>query len=149
MKGVDPVKTGCTLWGSTIAVVILGFCLESCGNNPAPVLTSEYSKNIVGNWQGTIGDLKETMSIHGDGTFVCQVYPFGFIANTLSQDVPGTIRGTWKITGAIITLRITGSKNEQLKNTVASSTIVVFNKDELVLKSDQDETSTFQRVNIF
>jgi hypothetical protein len=70
----------------------------------------------------------------------------GFIANTLSQSVIGTIRGTWKITDAIITLRITGAKNELLGNRIASSTIVAFKEDELVLKSDRGETSSFQRV---
>jgi hypothetical protein len=100
----------------------------------------------VGRWQGTVGDLKETMSIDGDGTFVCQLHPMGFIANTLSQGVTGTIRGTWKITGAMITLRITGAENERLRNRMVSSTIVAFKEDELVLKSDRGETSRFQRV---
>jgi hypothetical protein len=86
------------------------------------------------------------MSIDGDGTFVCQVYPTGFIANTLSQGVRGTIRGTWKVTGAIITLRISSAKNERLMNRIASSTIVTFKKNELVLKSDYGGTSPFQRV---
>jgi len=101
---------------------------------------------IVGRWQGTVGDLKEAMSLDGDGTFVCQLHPMGFIANTLSQGVTGTIRGTWKITGAIITLRITGAENESLRNKIASSTIVTFKEDELVLKSGGGETSPFQRV---
>jgi hypothetical protein len=70
----------------------------------------------------------------------------GFIANTLSQGVTGTIRGTWKITGAIITLRITGAENESLRNRIASSTIVTFKEDQLVLKSGRGETSTFRRV---
>jgi hypothetical protein len=109
----------------------------------------EYSTKIVGRWQGTVGDSKETMSIDGDGTFVCQLQPLGFIANTLSQSVAGTIRGTWKITGAIITMSITGAENEPLRNRSASSTIVAFKGDELVLKSDRGETSPFQRVRAF
>jgi hypothetical protein len=44
------------------------------------------------------------MSINDEGTFVCQVHPMGFIANTLPQSGTGTISGTWKVTGAIITL---------------------------------------------
>jgi uncharacterized protein (TIGR03066 family) len=146
VKGVDSVKTNCTPWVRAIAVVVLGFCLACCTNNSAPVLETEYSKKIVGRWQGTVGDSKETMSIDGDGTFVCRLRPMGFIANTLSQGVIGTIRGTWKITGAIITLKITDSKNERLRNRIASSTIVTLKEDELVLKSDRGETSTFQRV---
>jgi hypothetical protein len=146
MKGVDPMKSNCTPWVRAIAVVVLGFCLASCVNNLPPVSETEYSTKIVGHWQGTVGDLKETMSIDGDGTFVCQLHPLGFIANTLSQGVTGTIRGTWKITGAIITLRITGAENESLRNRTASSTIVEFKQDELVLKSDRGETSPFLRV---
>jgi uncharacterized protein (TIGR03066 family) len=145
MKGVDLVKTNCKLWVRVIAVVALGFCLACCTNNSAPVPEAKYSTKIVGHWQGTVGDLKETMSIEGDGTFVCQLHPMGFIANTLSQRVTGTIRGTWKITGAIITLRITSAENEVLRNRTTSSTIVAFKEDELVLKSDRGETSTFQR----
>ena len=146
MKGVDLMQTKCTPWVRAIAVVVLGFCLASCVNNSTPVPEAEYSTKIVGRWQGTVGDLKETMSIDGDGTFVCQLHPMGFIANTLSQGVTGTIRGTWKITGAIITLRITNAENEVLRNRITSSTIVALKEDELVLKSDRGETSPFQRV---
>jgi hypothetical protein len=124
----------------------LGFCLASCANNSPSVSEAEYSTKIIGRWQGTVGDLKETMSIDGDGTFVCQLHPMGFIANTLSQSVTGTIRGTWKITGAIIILRITGAENESLRNRITSSTIVAFKEDELVLKSDRGGTSPFWRV---
>ena len=70
----------------------------------------------------------------------------GFIANTLYQGVTGTIRGTWKITGAIITLRITAAENESLRNRIASSTILTFKEDNLVLKSGHGETSPFRRV---
>ena len=139
------MKSNCTPWVRAIAVVVLGFCLVSCANNPPPVREAEYSTKIIGLWQGTVGDLKETMSIDGDGTFVCQLHPMGFIANTLSQGVSGTIRGTWKITGTMITLRITSAENEQLKNKIASSTIVALREDRLVLKSDRGETSAFQR----
>jgi hypothetical protein len=139
------MKSNCTPWVRAIAVVVLGFCVASCANDPPPVRQAEYSTKIIGIWQGTVGDLKETMSIDGDGTFVCQLHPRGFIANTLSQGVSGTIRGTWKITGTMITLRITSAENEQLKNKIASSTIVALREDRLVLKSDRGETSAFQR----
>jgi hypothetical protein len=101
---------------------------------------------IIGRWQGTVGDLKETMALNADHTFVCQLQPTGFIANTLSQRVTGTIRGTWEITGATITLNITDAENESLRNKTASSTIMAFKEDELVLRSDRGETSSFQRV---
>ena len=141
------MKDKWTPWARTIAVAVLGFCLASCSNNSSIVPEAEYSTNIVGCWQGTVGELKETMTINGDGTFICQLYPTGFIANTLSQGVRGTIRGTWNITGALITLKITGEKNELLENGTASSTIVSFKKDELVLKSDRGGTSPFKRVS--
>jgi hypothetical protein len=146
MKITDFMKSNSNLRLTVIAVVAAGCCLGSCTNNSPLVPEAEYSTKIVGRWQGTVGDLKEAMSIDSDGTFVCQLQQTGFIANTLSQGVAGTIRGTWKITGAIITLRITGSENEHLMNRVTSTTIVAFKEDELVLKSDRDETSPFQRV---
>ena len=146
MKRVDFINTHCPPWARAIAVVVLGFCLASCANHSSTVPETEYSTKIVGRWQGAVGDLKETMSIGADGTFVCQLRPLGFIANTLSQCVPGEISGTWKITGAIIDLRITGAKNERLGNRIASSRIVAFKEDKLVLKSDRGETSPFQRV---
>jgi len=141
------MKDKWTPWARTIAVAVLGFCLASCSNNSSIVPEAEYSTNIVGCWQGTVGELKETMTINGDGTFICQLYPTGFIANTLSQGVRGTIRGTWNITGALITLKITGEKNELLENRTASSTIVSFNNGVLVLKSDLGATSPFKRVS--
>jgi len=146
MKEMDLVKNKWPSWARAIAVAVLGFCLASCANNSSTVPEAEYSTEIVGRWQGTVGDLKETMSIDADGTFVCQLYPTGFIANTLSQGVKGTVRGTWEITGAMITLKITGAKKERLENRMAASTIVAFKKNELVLKSDRGGTSPFQRV---
>ena len=140
------MKSNCPLLAGAITVVVLGICLASCAKNSSPALEADYSTKIIGHWQGTVGDLKETMSIDGDGTFVCQTHPRGFIANTLSQGVTGTIRGTWKIAGAIITLRITHETKEHLGNSIASSTIAAFTDNELVLKSDRGVTSTFQRV---
>jgi len=140
------MKTVCVSWVRAIAVLVLGLCLATCADNSSAVPEAEYSTKIVGRWQGTVGDVKETMSINGDGTFVCQLYPRGFIANTLSQGVKGTIRGTWTITGASITLKITGAENETLRNRITSSTIMAFKEDELVLKSDSGETSIFLRV---
>ena len=133
-------------WVTAIAVVVIGFCVASCANKSTPVAETEYSTRIIGAWQGTVGDLKETMSLNGDHTFVCQLQPLGFLANTLSQSVAGTIRGTWEITGDAITLNVTDAENESLRNKTTSSTIVAFTEDELVLTSDHGETSSFQRV---
>jgi hypothetical protein len=130
-----------------IVAVVLVFYMTSCTNNSSVIFPeATYSTNILGNWQGTVGDLKETMTINRDCTFVCQVHPSGFIANTLSQSETGTIYGTWKISGAIITLKITGEKNERLSNNAAVSTILSLKDEELVLKSNHGETSTFTRV---
>jgi hypothetical protein len=135
-----------SLWVGTIAVGALGLYLASCATSVRPVPNSEYSTAIVGRWQGTAGEVKEGLTIDGDGTFVCQLYPMGFIANTLSQSVPGTIRGKWSIAGATITLKVTSAENERLSNRIASSTIAAFTADALVLKSDRGEISTFRRV---
>lgn len=86
------------------------------------------------------------MSIKSDGTFICQLHQTGFIANMLYPAVPGTIVGTWRIAGNIVTLMINGAKSERLLNTTASSVIVSLNENELVLKSDRGETSSFVRI---
>ena len=57
-----------------------------------------------------------------------------------------SIRGTWKLTGTAITLDITGETNEHLENKSASSTIVSFKEDEIVLKFNRGDTSAFERV---
>ena len=129
-----------------LAVVVLGLCVASCATGAPPVSKAEYAAMVVGRWEGTVGSVKESMSIQGDHTFVCQLVPLGFIANTLSQGVTGTIRGTWVITGAKITLTVTSEDNERLKNKTASSTIVAFTANALTLESDRGETSTFHRV---
>jgi tRNA G37 N-methylase Trm5 len=135
-------------WRATVAVV-LGFCLASCADNERSVPKSEYSTKIVGQWQGTVGNEKETMQLNGEGTFVCQIHQTGFLANTLSQSLPGKVSGTWSITGVIVTLKITGEKHEHLRDRVATSTIESFKADELLLKSDRGETSLFQRLHAF
>ena len=146
MKRVDLIKLNGAPWVEAIVVVVLGFCLASCAKNSQPVPEADYSTKIVGRWQSTVDDLKETMSFGGNGTFVCRLYPMGFIANTLYPSATGKVRGTWKTSGALITLAISGAENERLMNKIASSTIVAFKEDELVLKSDRGETSIFQRV---
>ena len=111
-----------------------------------PVAEAEYSAKIVGNWLGTVGNMKESITFSGDGSFIAQLRPQGFISNTLSQGVTGTIRGTWAINGKTITLKITSAEDERVNNSVSSSTILAFNQDELSMKSDRGETSTFTRV---
>ncbi len=129
-----------------IVAVFFGFGITSCTNYSPTVPVAEYSTKIVGRWQGTVGDYKETMLLNRDSTFFCKLYPTGFIANTLSQGVRGSIHGTWKINDSIITLRITDSENEHLINKIVSSRILTFNTDKIVLKSDRGDTSPFNRV---
>ena len=125
-------------------LLALAFGIASC--TPAePVAEAEYSVKIVGNWLGTVGDMKESITFSADGSFIAQLRPQGFISNTLSQGVTGTIRGTWAINGKNITLKITSAEDERVKNSVTSSTILDFSQNELSMKSDRGETSTFLR----
>src|SRR5205807_9879972 len=111
-----------------------------------PDAEAEYSAKILGNWLGTVGNMKESITFSGGGSFIAQLRPQGFISNTLSQGVTGTIRGTWTINGKTITLKITSAEDERVNNSVTSSTILAFNQDELSMKSNRCETSTFTRV---
>ncbi|MEO8900744.1 MAG: lipocalin family protein [Polyangiaceae bacterium] len=132
-----------------IAAIILGCCLVSCANDSLPVPPAEYSLEIIGNWQGTVGDTKETVRINSEGTFVGQIHRTGFLANTLSQTLPGRVSGTWNVAGAMITLKITDNEHEHLLNRIATSTIKSFTADKLILKSERGETATFRRVAAF
>jgi hypothetical protein len=130
-----------------IALIAIGFYLAACAHDSPSVPQAAYSTKIVGRWRGTVGDLKETVTISANGTFLGQLYPTGFIANTLAQGRPGKISGTWKINGKVMTLRITAEKSERIANRTAANTIVAFNDDELVLRSDRGETSSFRRLS--
>ena len=127
-------------------LLALAMGVSSC-KPPKPVPEAEYSAKIVGNWLGTVGNMKESITFSGDGSFIAQLRPQGFISNTLSQGVTGTIRGTWAINGKTITLKITSAEDERVNNSVTSSTILAFNQDELSMKSDRGATSTFTRVS--
>jgi hypothetical protein len=117
--------------------------LQSCSSDVASVPETEYSARIVGEWLGTVGDTRETISFGGDGTFVSQVRSRGFISNTLGQGVTGTIRGKWAINGKVITLNVTGAEDARLLNTSTTSTIESFKPNDLVVKSQRGDTSTF------
>jgi len=126
-------------------LLALAFGVSSC--TPAKsVAEADYAAKIVGNWMGTVGDMKESITFDRGGSFMAQLRPQGFISNTLSQGVTGTIRGTWSINGKTITLKITSAEDERVNNSVTSSTILAFNQDELSMKSNRGEISTFTRV---
>jgi hypothetical protein len=117
----------------------------SCCPPAKPVAEADYGVKIVGNWLGVVGNMKESITFNGGGSFIAQLRPQGFISNTLSKGVTGTIGGTWAINGKTITLKITSAEDERVKNSVTSSTILAFNQDELSMKNDRGETSTFTR----
>jgi len=120
--------------------------LSSCSPDGAPVGEAQYSAKIVGDWQGTVGDTRETISFAADGGFVSQVRRQGFISNTLGQGVTGTVRGTWAIKGKAITLSISSAEDVRVSNSAATSMIETFKPNELVVKSNTTgETSTFVR----
>ena len=125
--------------------VVLALGLVGCAPGGAPIEEAQYPVRIVGDWQGKVGDMKETITFNADGKFVSEVRPQGFISNTLSQGVTGTIRGTWAIKNQVITLNITSAEDERLLNKAASSTIMTIKQNELVVKSARGETSTFLR----
>ena len=57
-------------------LLALAFGLSAC--TPAePVAEAEYGAKIVGNWLGTVGDMKEAMTFNADGSFIAQVRPRG------------------------------------------------------------------------
>jgi hypothetical protein len=126
--------------------LLLAFGLPSCSPDEVPVGEAQYSAKILGDWQGTVGDTRETISFAADGGFVSQVRRQGFISNTLGQGVTGTVRGTWAIKGKAITLSISSAEDVRVSNSAATSMIETFKPNELVVKSNTTgETSTFVR----
>ena len=122
----------------------LAVSLSGC-TRVEPVAEANYATAIVGEWQGSVGDEKETISLRADGSFRAQLRERGFISNTLSQGVTGTIRGTWTLAGAVVTLTITTAEDARVANATTTSTIVAMSQDELSLRSTSGETSTFRR----
>jgi hypothetical protein len=120
--------------------------LMSCSPSGTPVPQADYAARIVGGWQGTVGDVSETITFNGDGKFVSEVRPRGFISNTLGQGVTGTVRGTWQISGNAITLNVTSAQDARLADIATKSTIEKFEPNEIVVKSDRGDTSTFRRL---
>ena len=129
-----------------LAGLLIAYGLSACSPDVTPVAEAEYSAKIVGDWQGTVGGMNERISFGADGRFVSQVRPGGFISNTLSQDVTGTIRGTWAIEGKSITLNISSAEDERVLNKTTTSTIESFKPNELLVRSNNAGTSRFARL---
>jgi len=127
------------LLGSVLAAFLIG-CTRV-----EPIAEANYATAIVGAWQGSVGDMKESISFRSDGGFRAQLRERGFISNTLSQGVAGTIRGTWAIAGNVITLTITSAEDARAANGATSSTIIAMSQNELSLRSESGETSVFRR----
>jgi hypothetical protein len=130
---------------SLLALVFV-FGLSACSPDGATVDEAQYAAKIVGDWQGTVADNNETISFGADGRFMSRVRPRGFISNTLSQGVTGTVRGTWTIKGNFISLNIDSAEDANVVNKTATSTIEMFKQNELVVRSSRGETSTFMRM---
>ena len=151
LREMEPRRAHMTRVGQIIGVsrvfvgLLLALSLTACSPG-APVAEKDYAIKIVGGWQGTVGDVTESITFDSDGKFVTQVRPMGFISNTLGQGVTGTIRGTWTISGKTITLNVDSTEHEHLVNRTTASTIESFKSDELVVKSNDGSTSTFVRL---
>jgi hypothetical protein len=129
----------------TLLGVLFALGLSSCAPDGGSVAQAQYAAKIVGDWLGTVGDMKEGISFSADGKFVSRLRPQGFISNTLGQGITGTIRGTWTITGNLISLSIDSAENENVLNKTTTSTIESFKQNELVVRSSNGETATFVR----
>ncbi len=130
-----------------VALLALVFAsgLAACSSD-APVPVADYPKRLLGEWQGTVGDMKETMRFNADGTFVAWVRPTGFISNTLGQGVTGTIRGKWTLADKVVTMNVSSAEHERLINRTTTTTIESFKQNELVVKSSTGTVTTFVRL---
>ena len=125
--------------------LLLAGVLGSCSPDGGPIAEEQYAAKIVGDWQGSVGDERETISFAADGGFTSQVRRRGFISDTLGQGVTGTIRGTWTIDGKSITLNIKNAEDVRSVNPTVTSTIETFKPNEIVVKSAAGGTATFLR----
>jgi len=130
----------------SLLALIFVFGLLSCAPDGAAIDEAQYAAKIVGDWQGTVADVNETISFSADGRFMSRVRRRGFISNTLGQGTTGTIRGTWTIKGNVISLNIDSAEDANVVNKTATSTIEMFKRNELVVRSSRGETSTFMRM---
>jgi hypothetical protein len=146
MVSNGPLARAAKVMRAAVPAVLLGSFLTSCSPSGTAVSPADYATRIVGGWQGTVGDISETITFNADGKFVSEVRPRGFISNTLGQGVTGTVRGTWQIDGNAITLNVTSAQDARLGDTGTKSTIEKFDPNELIVKSNRGETSTFRRL---
>ena len=71
--------------------LILALSLLSCApDEDATIREAQYAAKIVGDWQGIVGDVRETILFSADRKFTSHVGPRGFISDTLGQGATGT-----------------------------------------------------------
>ncbi len=127
----------------TLALVFALGLLSCSAGSTVPV--AEYPARLVGGWQGTVGDTKESITFDADGSFRTFVRPTGFISNTLGQGVTGMIYGAWTIAGNVVTLKVESS-DERIVNRTTTGTIEKFRDNEIVVKSSNGTVTTFVRL---
>jgi hypothetical protein len=125
--------------------LLLVLSINACERKGAELDQSQYQSALVGDWQGSVGGDNESITFHADGRFSSEVLPTGFISTTLDQGVTDTVSGTWMLQGKVINLGIEQASGAQPVDLATSSTIVSFNQNQLVIKSDSGQTSTFIR----
>lgn len=126
-------------------VALLALPMLACEREGAVLAEAQYQAALVGHWQGNVEGDSESISFQADGRFSSEVLPTGFISTTLDQGVPSTVRGAWTLQGKVITLNIDQANGAPPVNLATTSTIVSFNENKLVVKSDTGQTSTFIR----
>lgn len=125
--------------------VVLALCLSSCERAGAPLPQSQYAQALPGEWQGSVGGAQESIHLAADGSFRAQVQSGGFIGTTLGQGSAGTLRGSWTLQGASITLAVDQASGERPADSSTTSTIVSFNQNQLVLEDAAGALTTFDR----
>jgi hypothetical protein len=126
-----------------LLLIVMG--LSSCERAGTLLAEPQYQAALVGDWQGAVGDDSETISFKTDGRFRAKLRSNGFISSTLGQGATGTLDGTWALQGNVITLAIDQASSEPPLNLATDSTIVSFHQNQWVVKSNDGETSIFNR----
>ena len=128
-----------------VSLVLLAVVLASCERTGTVLAESQYRAALIGDWQGNVGEESESISFAADGSFSSQLRSNGFIGSTLGQGVTGAVQGAWVLQGAVITMTFDRAGGAQPLNATTHSTIVSFNQNQLLVKADNGETSTFIR----
>ena len=71
---------GAFLFLAAITIYVLSDDLSWRPSNAAAVAEAEYSSKIVGDWQGEVAGINETISFGADGGFVTSARAGGFIS---------------------------------------------------------------------